>query len=119
MGWQTDDSTEAPQIMATSTEVLSSSQRFQRLVVEWKEERNPYSSDPAQDATRSYLKIIGIGPPAIPLILNEMQRQPDQWFVALNALTDADPVRAEHRGNFREMINDWLDWGRANGHLPS
>lgn len=105
--------------MAISTEVLSSSQRFQRLVAEWKEQRNPYSSDASQDATPSYLKIIGMGPAAIPLILNEMRRQPDQWFVALNALTDADPVLAEHRGNFREMINDWLDWGRENGHLLS
>ncbi len=104
--------------MATSTEVLSNSdQRFQRLVAGWREERNPYSSDPTQDATPSYLKIIGMGPPAIPLILNEMRRQPDQWFVALNALTDADPVLPEHRGNGREMINDWLDWGRANGYL--
>lgn len=106
--------------MATSTEIQASNdQRFQSLAEAWKQERNPYSSDPTQDATPSYLKIIGMGPPAIPLILSEMRREPDHWFVALNALTDADPVRAEHRGNFREMTNDWLDWGRANGHLRS
>lgn len=103
------------QIAASS----SIANRFARLVADWKRERNPYSSDPAQDATASYLKIIGMGPEAIPLVLQEMQREPDQWFVALNALTDADPVPPEHRGNFNQIVSDWLSWGRVNGYLST
>jgi len=92
--------------------------RFERLVQEWKAERNPYSSDPARDATcLSYLKIIGIGPEAIPLILTELRRCPDHWFIALHALTDVDPVSQTHRGNFREVTSDWIAWGKDNGYI--
>jgi hypothetical protein len=27
-----------------------------------------------------YQQIIGMGPPAVPLILEELRREPDQWF---------------------------------------
>jgi hypothetical protein len=94
--------------------------KFKQLVSEWKQQRNPYSSDPAEAATcPSYLKIIGMGPEAIPLVLNELRRHPDQWFLALNALTDENPILPEHCGNFKEMVNDWTNWGRRNGYILS
>jgi hypothetical protein len=92
--------------------------RFRRLVSEWKRQRNEFSSDPAASAMCSaYQKIIAMGPEAIPLVLNELRRKPDHWFWALDMLTNANPIRPEHRGNFCKMVDDWLRWGRKRGFL--
>ena len=40
----------------------------------------------------SYQKIIGMGPAVVPLILSELQKEPDHWFWALEAITDENPV---------------------------
>ncbi len=92
--------------------------RFKRLVSEWKQQRNEYSSDPREWAMcPAYQKIIAMGPEAIPLVLNELRRRPDHWFWALDMLTDANPIQADHCGNFTEMVSDWLQWGRNNGFI--
>lgn len=94
------------------------SERFSQLVEEWREQRNPYSSDPASPANcPAYLKIIAMGAEVIPLVLEEMHQRPNHWFIALEALTDADPIAIEHYGDFSRMVDDWLDWGRKNGFL--
>ena len=36
---------------------------------------------------RPYQRIIGMGLPVVPLILEELEREPDQWFWALEAIT--------------------------------
>lgn len=101
-----------------ATEIVRSREnlreRFAFLVTAWKTERNGLSSDPSQWAMcLSYQKIIGMGPEIIPLILTELERSPDHWFWALHVLTDADPVKANHRGVFKFMVKDWLSWGRS------
>ena len=62
----------------------------------------------------AYEEIIGLGVAVVPLILLELEREPDHWFIALKRLTGADPVTAEHRGDLRAMARDWTDWGKAN-----
>lgn len=97
---------------------VANKDRFEQLVIEWREQRNPYTSDPHSPAAcPAYQKIIAMGTAAIPLILGEMRQRPDHWFIALEALTDASPVSPEHQGNFASMVGDWLDWGASNGHL--
>jgi hypothetical protein len=51
----------------------------------------------------------------VPLILEELQREPDQWFWALEAITEANPVPQEAQGNVRQMAQAWIDWGRQQG----
>jgi hypothetical protein len=52
--------------------------RFQRLAAEWKEQSR-YLSNTAQMAMlEPYQGIIGMGLPVVPLILEELQREPDQ-----------------------------------------
>jgi hypothetical protein len=63
----------------------------------------------------AYRLIVRMGYVAVPLILQELKREPNHWFRALKDITGADPVRVAHRGRMREMANDWLQWGRANG----
>jgi hypothetical protein len=67
---------------------------------------------------RPYQKIIGMGSEAIPLILEELQRDPDQWFWALEAITDENPVPAEAAGKVRLMAQAWIEWGKQRGLLP-
>jgi predicted DNA-binding antitoxin AbrB/MazE fold protein len=93
---------------------------FGRLVSEWRQQRSKYSDDPAHAVlSPAYLKIIGMGPEVIPWILAEMKHGTEPWFWALQALTDANPVRPEHRGRFREMAADWIEWGKSNGFVAS
>ena len=51
----------------------------------------------------SYQRIIGLGSAVVPLLLRELERQPDHWFWALKAITGADPVPAASRGKLHEM----------------
>jgi hypothetical protein len=58
----------------------------------------------------SYQRIIGLGPAALPLIFNELAREPDHWFWALKAITGEDPVPPSARGKLRKMTELWLQW---------
>src|SRR5262245_10467438 len=92
--------------------------RFQRLAAEWKQQSR-YMSNSAQMAMlRSYQRIIGMGMDAVPLILNELEREPDHWFWALEAITDDNPVPPESLGKVRLMAQAWIDWGRRRGLMP-
>ena len=72
----------------------------------------------AQMATlRPYQRIIGMGPPAVPLILRELHREPDQWFWALEAISEENPVPPEAAGTVREMARAWIEWGKRQGLL--
>ena len=89
--------------------------RFARLSAEWKEQSR-YLSNTAQMAIlKPYQRIIGMGLPAVPLILAELQREPDQWFWALEAITDENPVPPESAGRVQQMAQAWIDWGKQHG----
>jgi hypothetical protein len=91
-------------------------QRFRELVALWKQERGPYSSSAQLAQHPAYQQIIGMGPEVIPLLLRELDREPDHWFRALHALTGANPAPATSRGKVREMAEAWLEWGREQGY---
>lgn len=92
-------------------------ERFRRLVSEWKEQSR-YLSNTAQMAMlEPYQRIIGIGESAVPLILEELQREPDHWFWALECITEQNPVRPEAAGLLHLMAQAWIDWGERQGYL--
>jgi hypothetical protein len=94
-------------------------ERFQRLAAEWKEQAR-YLSNTAQMALlKPYQQIIGMGLPIVPLILEELQRKPGQWFWALEAITGENPVPPEAAGKVRLMAQAWVEWGKQHGFLPS
>jgi len=106
--------------MATSTERAASAldleQRFVTLVRDWKAGRGVSSSSRELAKHPAYEAIIRLGRPVVPLLLRELQREPDHWFIALRSITNADPVPPEHRGDLRAMAADWAAWGQANGY---
>src|SRR6478609_1602117 len=92
--------------------------RFRQLAAEWKEQSR-YLSNTAQMAMlKPYQRIIGMGLPAVPLILEELQREPDQWFWALESITGQDPVPSEAAGRVRSMAQAWIEWGKQQGYVP-
>jgi hypothetical protein len=64
-----------------------------------------------------YQRIIGMGPPVIPLILEELRREPDQWFWTLESITEQNPVPREAMGKVRLMAAAWVRWGEQQGIL--
>lgn len=64
----------------------------------------------------AYQQIIGLGQPAVPLLLREVERRSGRWFWALKSITREDPVPASDRGRTKKMIDAWLAWGKQNGY---
>jgi hypothetical protein len=42
-----------------------------------------------------------------------------QWFWALEAITEANPVPREAAGKVRRMARAWLEWGKQQGLIGS
>ena len=89
---------------------------FRRFADEWERDR-PRGTDVEQMTQHpAYQRIIAMGEPAVPWLLQRLAENPDHWFVALNAITGARPVPPESRGRIKEMTQAWLSWGRQQGY---
>src|SRR5258707_15385679 len=85
--------------------------RFQELAERWKKETAHHSNIAKRAMHPAYQEIIGMGEKAVPLLLAELRREPDDWCWALHAITGANPVPDASRGNVRAMAEAWLRWG--------
>jgi hypothetical protein len=84
----------------------------------WKD-ASRFLSNPVQMAMLPpYQRIIGLGPRAVPLLLRELEREPDHWFWALEHLTRENPVPAAAVGDLLASSQAWVEWGRRRGSLP-
>lgn len=90
---------------------------FGRLAKIWKNERRATSSSTALAMHPAYQKIIGLGKPALPFILSELQRDVDHWFWALSSIANENPVPPQSRGKMQEMAKVWIGWGRSKGYI--
>ena len=93
--------------------------RFRRLRDQWKEESEFMSNTAQMAMLRSYQSIIGMGNAAVPLILEELRREPDHWFWALEAITIENPVPKEMAGKIELMAKAWVEWGVAQGIITA
>lgn len=64
-----------------------------------------------------YQQIIGLGPAAIPCLLERLVVEPDRWLIALSAITRTDPV--PDGATPEEAVRVWLDWAERNDLLSS
>jgi hypothetical protein len=94
---------------------VSLEHRFRDLVAAWKTGSGPSSFTADLVRHPAYQAIIALGPPAVPFLLRELEREPDHWFAALRTITGANPVPAENQGRLSEMAAAWLAWGRERG----
>jgi len=105
--------------MASPTAKEDAGSRFRRLCAEWKEQSRFLSNTVQMAMLKPYQRIIGMGREALPLILEELQREPRQWFWALEAITGEDPVPPEAGGKVRPMAAAWIAWGKQHGLISS
>ena len=91
-----------------SREKTNVGQKFFLLKTSWEKDTSFLSSINEIAMHPDYQKIIGMGEPAIPFILNEMRKKPGHWFWALKSISGEDPVPAEPRGHIKEMTAKWL-----------
>lgn len=88
---------------------------FRTLVKQWKKDTEADSSLLRMIRHPAYQEIIGLGEPVVPLLLAELQHEPDFWFAALQKITGIDPVPKASAGKIGEMTKAWIDWGRDKG----
>jgi hypothetical protein len=89
--------------------------KFMRLRDEWKAQRGHEPSTMKSVLLPAYQKIIGMGPAAVPLLLRELESNLDNWFWALMAITEEDPVPESKRGDGAATAQAWLKWGKDHG----
>lgn len=106
-----------PEIMrgSDSRSLPSPSNVFQTLAARWRAETRFSSSIVDIVMNDAYQQIIGLGLPAVPLILEELRKRPGHWYWALGAITRADPAKDVRPGDIQGICDAWLDWGRKNG----
>lgn len=83
----------------------------------WKEETAAHSSPATIRMNRYYQKIIGLGDTIIPLILRELEREPNDWFYALEMLTKDEENPMTDDMGFKESISAWINWGKNKGYI--
>ena len=89
---------------------------FRRLARQWSIAVQDVSSVHDIVSHPSYLRIIGKGPQVVSYIIRELERAPDHWFVALEAIVGDNPVRPDQRGNIFEMKEAWINWAEREGY---
>ena len=89
---------------------------FLELAEQWRRETGMMSLVSKMSIHPAYQRIIGMGQAVVPLILRELEQEPDHWFWALQAITGANPVKSEQRGRLKQMAEAWIQWGRENGY---
>jgi hypothetical protein len=95
---------------------LALSHRFEALATQWRRETRHLSLMNDIVLNSAYQQIIGMGKPAIALILKDLKQQPEHWFWALRSITGENPIRPEDRGRLPQMTEAWLEWGRQHGY---
>ena len=90
---------------------------FLRLFEQWHVERIGAASSMAEIiACPSYLRIISMGWRALPLIIEQLEREgdePDHWCAALEAVTGEDPVPEDAHGDTVRIAQAWIAWNRT------
>jgi hypothetical protein len=86
---------------------------FHDLVRQWRADTSLMSSAREKALHPAYQRIIGMGPTVLPLLLRELQRQPDHWLWALQAITGEDPSPGSD--SFEDAVSAWIQWGKARG----
>ena len=103
--------------MSSTQAAESIHERFRELRDDWKSKTRHLSNTAQIALVFSYQKIIGMGPDVVPLILSELEKEPDHWFWALEAITDENPVAESDAGDVEASARVWVQWGRDKGLL--
>ena len=102
----------------STTHMESVADRFLRLSNEWKRDTGHLSLISQIAAHPSYQSIVAMGESAIPLILRDLETEPNHWFSALLAIVGEGPeIPAHERGDVRAISEAWLKWGKSKKYI--
>jgi len=90
-------------------------ERFRSLARQWRSETQWLSSTTEVAMNPAYQTIIGMGAEALPMILEDLRENSGQWYWALKAISNEDPVVPRDRGSIKKMKGAWLQWGETKG----
>jgi hypothetical protein len=88
-------------------------QEFEALAEQWQRDTRHLSQIAKKDLHPAYFRIIGMGEPVLPLLLEALRNRPAHWFAALKATANFDPVAPG--SNPSAAREAWLKWGRSKG----
>lgn len=94
-------------------------ERFSQLSKQWRKDTQWLSSTTEIATHPAYQAIIGMGPDALPLILEDLQVNSGHWYWALKSISNEDPVPPRDRGAIKKMKEAWLRWGRNKGVISA
>jgi len=100
---------------AIGAELVKLRAQFDALVRQWRQDTDHISSLTKTVMHPSYQSIIGMGRPAVPMILDELKNRGGHWFWALRAITQQNP--ANGCIEFEAARSAWLEWGKSGGHI--
>ncbi len=90
-------------------------ERFRQLTGQWRNATQWLSSTTDIAMHPAYQAIIGMGPEALPMILEELRSNSGHWYWALKSISNEDPVPPRDRGAIKKMRAAWLRWGEQRG----
>jgi len=90
--------------------------QFYELADTWRAESALSSSISEMVQHPAYLRIIGLGPRVLPLLLRDVEQRQEHWYPALSAITGANPVRPQDRGRIDAMADAWITWAKEQGY---
>lgn len=89
---------------------------FEELVSQWRPRSLVTSSIHQVVLTPAYQSMIGLGRPALPLLLDRLRTEGGpHWFWALRSIARVDP--AANTDTVEEARAQWLDWAKETGLL--
>ena len=65
----------------------------------------------------AYKRIVSLGEPAIPAILQSLRKKPSLLAWTLFDITGVNPVRPSDYGKLDKITKAWLKWGKQHKHI--
>jgi hypothetical protein len=88
---------------------------FEYLAAKWRAETAMEPLQGRKAMNFAYQCIIGMGRDAVPLILESLSAELDDWFWALTAIAHENIAADTH--TMAEAAEAWLQWGKANRYV--
>jgi hypothetical protein len=88
---------------------------FEALDKKWRRETRHLSLVSKKISHPAYLRIIAMGEPAIPLLLEALRDRPSHWFAALQAIANTNPCQID--ATPAQARDAWLKWGVSHGYI--
>jgi hypothetical protein len=92
---------------------------FRQLATEWNREAGKISNPVKLFMHKKYQQIIGLGPQAVPFMMQDIADGKGNWYWAIAAITREDPIRPEDAGDMAKIRMAWIAWGKERGYLDA